>query len=71
MNVTCEHCGKEVPIEQAHKTEWKRYDLEWYYCDFCENNVFKGACNLKPTLGKSYFEEHLEEVNKDEGKKET
>jgi hypothetical protein len=41
--VVCDHCGKELPINEAHKTEWKNNEnnLYWYYCDRCENSVFK------------------------------
>lgn len=38
--VTCDHCGDDVPIEKAHKTEWKDSGFYWYYCDRCEKGVF-------------------------------
>lgn len=41
--VQCDHCGEFVPVEQAHMTYWEEHDLYWYYCDRCENGVFKGG----------------------------
>jgi hypothetical protein len=52
VKVTCDHCKAEVPIEKAHKTEWKEFGLEWYYCDFCENNVFGKTKLLVSKTGK-------------------
>jgi hypothetical protein len=38
--VCCDHCGKEVPIDEAYRTEWKEINHYWYYCNKCESGVF-------------------------------
>ncbi len=45
--IKCNHCGDNVPLEKAHRTEWKEINLIWYYCDKCEYGVFGNKGRLK------------------------
>ena len=40
--VKCDHCGIKIDKEKSNPCVWKEYNLIWYYCDRCEEEVF---CN--------------------------